>query len=196
MVKNFLDDIDIYIDLHSGGSTPIVDYVYIQNDEALSRAFNFKILYRPDRPYEGTTATYTVQKGIPSVTVEVGGGPNFDTHIERGVEGIFNCMRHLNMIPGDVQPAPEQQVMTEIATLRPKEGGLMVPAFDFNSIGTVIEGKQVLSRTYNPRTFEELEVIYTPFERNLVILMRGSFNKVNPGDYGFMIGNLDTAETK
>lgn len=194
IVTNFLDKIDAYIDLHAGGAVPIVDYVYIQNDEALSRAFNFPVLYRPAHPYEGTTATYTSAKGIPSVTVEVGGGPNYEQAVERGVEGIFNCMRHLKMLPGEVVPAPKQVVMTEIQIIRPTQGGLMVPGFDFSAVGSVIEGKQVLSRTYNPQTFEELEVIHTPFERNLVILMRGNLHKVNPGDYGFMIGNLDTAE--
>lgn len=194
MVKNFLDEIEVYIDLHAGGATPIVDYVYIQNDEELSRAFNFPVLYRPAHPYEGTTATYTGEKGIPSITVEVGGGPNYDKDIERGVEGIFNVMRKLKMIPGAVTPPPEQKVMTEITILRPKEGGIMVPEFDFSSVGTVIEGNQVLARTYNPRTFEELEVIRAPFKKNLVILTRGLFNKVSPGDYGFMLGNLDTAE--
>jgi uncharacterized protein len=194
MVKNFLDEIEVYIDLHAGGEVPIVDYVYIQNDEELSRAFNFPVLYRPSHPYEGTTATYTVQKGIPSVTVEVGGGPNFEKDIERGVEGVLNCMRHLKMLPEAVTPPPEQKVMTEIEIIRPAHGGIMVPEFDFSSVGTVIEGNQVLARIYNPRTFEELEVITAPFQRNLVILSRGLFNKVNPGDYGFMLGNVDTAE--
>lgn len=194
IATQFLDKLDAYIDLHAGGAVPIVDYVYIQNDEALSRAFNFPVLYRPSHPYEGTTATYTTAKGIPSVTVEVGGGPNFERDVERGVSGIFNCMRHLKMLPGDVEPAPKQVVMTEIRIIRPTQGGIMVPAFDFSAVGSAIEGEQVLARTYNPQTFEELEVIRTPFKRNLVILMRGLLHKVNPGDYGFMIGNLDTAE--
>ncbi|NOU99464.1 succinylglutamate desuccinylase/aspartoacylase family protein [Paenibacillus planticolens] len=194
IVENFLSTLDAYIDLHAGGAVPIVDYVYIQNDEALSRAFNFPLLYRPSQSYEGTTVTYTAAKGIPSVTVEVGGGPNFEKDIERGVEGILNCMRHLEMIPEPVVAPPKQTVVTEIKIIRPRQGGVMVPEFDFSAVGSIIEGKQVLSRTYNPQTFEELEVIHTPFERNIVILMRGLVQKVNPGDYGFMIGNLDTAE--
>lgn len=194
IATEFLDKLDAYIDLHAGGAVPIVDYVYIQNDEALSRAFNFPVLYRPSQPYEGTTATYTTAKGIPSVTVEVGGGPNFEKDIERGVAGIFNCMRHLQMLPGEVEKAPKQVVVTEIKSIRPTQGGLMVPAFSFDAVGSVIEGEQVLARTYNPQTFEELEVIKTPYARNLVILMRGLLQKVSPGDYGFMIGNLDTAE--
>ncbi|MDC3413792.1 M14 family metallopeptidase [Aquibacillus sp. 3ASR75-11] len=194
IATEFLDTIDAYIDIHSGGAQPVVDYVYIQNDEELSRAFNFPVLYRPKTLYEGTTVTYTVEKDIPSVTVEVGGGPNFEKDIERGVEGIFNCMRKLNMLDGEVTPPPEQKVMTEIQIIRPKQGGLMIPEYDYSAVGTVIEGNQVLSRTYNPRTFEEVEVIKAPFEKNLVILMRGSFQKVNPGDYGFMLGNMDTRE--
>jgi len=184
------------VDLHSGGAIPIVDYVYIQNDEALSRAFNSPVLYRPAHPYEGTTATVTVEHGIPSVTVEIGGGPNYEQHIESGVEGLLNIMTHLEMIPGEVAPAPKQTVVTEIASIRPKEGGLLVPGFDFDSVGKVLEGEQTLATIYNPQTFEELEVIKTPFERNLVILTRGYFCKVSPGDYGFMIGNIDTAEAQ
>lgn len=194
LVENFLSTIDYYIDLHSGGAVPVVDYVYIQNNEQMSRAFNFPVLFRPAHTYEGTTAAYTVARGVPSVTVEVGGGPNYEEHIERGVAGIFNVMRHLKMIPGDTAPAPAQSVMTEIHTIRPKEGGILVPAFGFDAVGTVIEGSQVLATVYNPRTFDELEVIRTPFRKNLLILTRGLFNKVSPGDYGFMIGNLETAE--
>ena len=195
ITKNFLDKLDYYIDLHAGGAAPIVDYVYIQNDEALSRAFNFPLLYRPSDVYEGTTATYTVGKGIPSVTVEIGGGPNYLKDVERGVKGIENCMKHLEMIPGTPVKHENQVVLTEIKIIRPKQGGLLVPTYDFESVGTEIEGKQVLANIYNPKTFELLETIETPFERNVIVLMRGLVGKVNPGDYGYMIGNLETAES-
>src|SRR5699024_9687692 len=95
---------------------------------------------------------------------------------------------------GEVQKRDDQIVVTEIANILPHHGGLMVPNFEFDMVNQVIEGKQLLSTTYNPLTLEVVEEIYTPFEKNLVILMRGQLNKVNPGDYGFMIGNLDTAE--
>lgn len=194
LIEHFLSQIDYFIDLHSGGAIPVVDYVYIQNNEAMSRAFNSPVLYRPSHPFEGTTATYTVSRNIPSVTVEIGGGPNFGEHIERGVAGVFNIMRHLHMLSGEVAPPPKQSVMTEILTIRPREGGLLIPANGFESVGTVIHGRRELARVYDPQTFKELEVIQTPFERNLIILTRGLFHKVSPGDYGFMIGNVDTAE--
>lgn len=172
IVARFLDKLDYYIDLHSGGAQPIVDYVYIQNDEDMSRAFNSPILYRPAHPYEGTTATYTVAKNIPSLTVEIGGGPNFELYIERGVTGIFNVMRHLKMLPEDVLPRPKQTVVTEIGTIRPTQGGLFVPALSFDKVGAVLEGEKELGRVYNPATFAELEILKAPYQRNLVILIR------------------------
>lgn len=194
ITKNFLDKVEYYIDLHAGGAVPIVDYVYIQNDESLSRAFNFPLLYRPSNPYEGTTATYTMSKGIPSITVEVGGGPNFEKDIERGVQGIINSMKHLKMIPGTPVKKEDQTVLTEIKLIRPEHGGLLVPAYDFDYVGKEIVGKQVLAKIYNPKTFELVETIETPFERNVIVQMRGLLATINPGDYSFMIGNLDTAE--
>ncbi|WP_342506089.1 succinylglutamate desuccinylase/aspartoacylase family protein [Sporosarcina sp. FSL K6-2383] len=196
ITKNFLDKVDHYIDLHAGGAVPIVDYVYIQNDEALSRAFNFPLLYRPTDIYEGTTATYTVAKGVPSVTVEIGGGPNYNEHVERGVQGIVNCLKHLQMIPGTAEKREDQVVLSEITIIRPKNGGMLVPEFDFEAVGQEIKGQQVLCNIYNPKTFDLIETIKTPYERNIVVLMRGLIGKVNPGDYGYMIGNLETAEPK
>lgn len=194
IVENFLDRIDYYIDLHAGGEVPIVDYIYIHNDEEMSKSFNFPLLYRPSNPYEGTTATYTMEKGIPSVTVEIGGGPNFEKDIEKGFQGVINCLRHLNILPENPEITVEQTILTEIKIIRPKQGGMLVPEYDFESVGEKIEGKQVLSKIYNPKTFELLETIETPFEQNIVVLMRGFVGKVNAGDYGYMLGNLETAE--
>ncbi|MFD1205583.1 succinylglutamate desuccinylase/aspartoacylase family protein [Sporosarcina contaminans] len=194
IVVNFLDQVDFYIDLHAGGAVPIVDYVYIQNAEEMSRAFDFPLLYRPADVYEGTTATYTTEKGIPSVTVEIGGGPNFREHIDRGIKGIINCLKYLKMIPGDTVISSKQTVLSEIQIIRPKQGGMLVPEYSFDHVGKKIEGKQVLANIYNPKTFELLETIETPFEQNIVVLMRGLVGKVNAGDYGYMLGNLETAE--
>ena len=57
--------IDIHLDLHSGTDRPTVDYVYIWNDEALSRAFGSKVLYRPVEGKEGTVYCRHHQVGDP-----------------------------------------------------------------------------------------------------------------------------------
>ena len=67
---SFLMGLDAYIDLHAGGAFPIVDYVYLSNAPELSRAFGSRLLFQPEAPYAGTSASEAEAKGIPTVTVE------------------------------------------------------------------------------------------------------------------------------
>ena len=78
ITREFLEKIDVHIDLHAGTDRPTVDYVYILNAEPLSRAFGSRVLYRPETGVTGTTFTGTTKdvtidrRGIPSVVVELG----------------------------------------------------------------------------------------------------------------------------
>jgi hypothetical protein len=51
----------------------------------------------------------------------------------------------------------------------------------------------VLGRVVHPQTFAELEVIRAPYRRNVTILVHRTADVVEPGSYGYMIGNLETA---
>jgi len=44
------------------------------------------------------------------------------------------------------------------------------------------------------RTFEVLEEVKAPFEPSILVLVRESVTKVDPGDYGFMVANAATAQ--
>jgi len=52
----------------------------------------------------------------------------------------------------------------------------------------------VLGRTLSPYSFEELEVLRAPFDPSLTVLVRLQPCRINPGDFGYMIGDLATAE--
>lgn len=194
--REVLEKVDGFIDIHAGGRVPIVDYVYIHNDENLSKAFLSPFLYRPKQSYEGTTATITVARGVPSVTLEIGGGPNFEKDIKRGVDGILNQLIYLNVLEGEVKTVENQVVLTELVGIKPTQGGMLVPTMDFSAVNQIIEGEKVLANIYNPKTFELLETISTPFKKNVIILMRGFVGTVNSGDYGWMIGNMETIENE
>jgi hypothetical protein len=56
-----------------------------------------------------------------------------------------------------------------------------------------IPGGTVLGRVVSPYTFETLEELRAPFARNVVLLLRPGITPVNPGDYGYMLGNLEGA---
>lgn len=192
IADKFLCDLDAYIDIHAGGQDPVVEYAYVINDEAFSRSFLSKVVYKPVVDYEGTSATYTKPKNISTVTVECGGGPNELYYVERGVSGILNMLRHKGVIPGEAEKREDQICISHIEHVNPHHGGLFVPAYTYEKMNTIIEGKIVLGRVYNPMTLELLEEIKAPYDKNFIILMRGNINRIIPGDFTFMIGDLDS----
>jgi len=195
LVAHVLNKLDYYVDFHAGGVYPTVDYVYISNAEALSRAFGSPILFRPPGGYGygGSTASYTVGKGVPTVTVELGGGTiDQTTYVRRGVAGILNIMRKIGMLNGDPVPPPRQTVLRTLLTLRPRAGGLLFP--EVTALNARLSKGTVLGRTLSPYSFEELEVLRAPFEPSLTVLVRLQPCRINPGDFGYMIGDLATAE--
>jgi len=193
MGDEFLTKLDVYVDLHAGGAYPTVDYVYIINDEPLSRAFGSRLLYRPQETLLGTSISVTRERGIRSVVVELGGGDvEQGAYVRRGIEGLRDVLRSLQMLPGAPASLPPQIVLREIAVIRPHQGGLLLP--EVTAMGSEVPGGTVLGRVVSPYSFEELEVIRSPFERGIVVLTHQTADVVEPGIYGYMIGNLATAE--
>jgi len=194
VIAGFLESLDLYIDIHAGGQDPVVDYTYVMNDEGFSRAFGSRLLYRPSQGYPGTSATITQAKNIPSVTLECGGGPNVQYYVDKGVKGIINMLRYKNMIDGEAEKPPKDQILiTHIEHVNPHHCGMFVPAQSYESMEGIIKGKgTVLGRIYNPMTLELLEEIKAPFEENLMILMRCDYNRILAGDFTFMIGDLNS----
>jgi predicted deacylase len=189
IITDFLPDLDALIDLHAGGIFPTVDYVYILNDEALSRAFGFPVMYRTALSFVGTLGTIAVERGIPTVVAELGGGlVADDRYVERGVAGIIGALRRLGSLPGEPTPAASPTIVTNLLTLRAHQGGLLVPEARIADLGTIVPRDQLLGRTYSAYTFEELESFRAPFERTVLILLRGAVTHVQTGDYAYMLG--------
>ncbi len=190
----FLSHIDYYIDIHAGGTFPVVDYCYSVNDERFARAFLSELLYRPRQMYPGVSAAVTRDRGIPTVVIELGGGYIAQAeYIARGVRSIRNMLRAAGMLEGEVETRPGQIALHELNVIRPKNGGLCYPAGDHRP-GTEWPRGTKLAEIVSMKTFEPIEVLETPFDRNIMVLHRNCVTRVNPGDYAFMVGNLATAE--
>ena len=166
----FVSQLDVHVDLHTGGVFPTVDYVYIfDRSRELSVAFGSSFLFEPSQPYQGTFAVPAAAKGIPFFTVEVGGGSFLDAHyVEHGVRGVFNVLRHLGMIDGEVVKPPSQTIVTEMAVVRPRFGGVLYPEIGLDQLGKEGRGT-LLGRVVSPYSFETLEEIRSPFERGYMI---------------------------
>jgi predicted deacylase len=193
ITRKFLQAIDVYVDLHAGGLCPIVDYVYYLNAPALSRAFGRRYLYQPAHPYAGTTTEVTLAAGIPSVVVELGGGlvPQ-EPYAEQGVAGLKNILAALEMLPAPAFTPPPQTLLHRIDIVRPHQGGLYVPVVD--RVGVPVAWGDLLGRVVSPLSLEVLEEIRCPLERGVMILTHPTAHRIEPGDYGYMIGDLKTAE--
>lgn len=189
--------VDVLLDLHAGGAVPTVDYVYALNDLALSRSFLFPTMYEGATVgYPGSLGTYfTQQTKKPVVVAEIGGGGQLDAkYVRRGTEGVLNALRHLGVLAGNVTPPPAQTLLKEIKIVRPRHGGILEPAFGAERLGSAVKKGTLLGVTRNPQTFEVVEEFRAPFDPTHLVLLRGSYSKVHPGDYGYMLGNLETAQ--
>jgi len=194
ITEAFLKKIDYYIDIHAGGSFPIVDYVYLLNHEGLSRSFLSELLYKPAALYPATTAGVTIARGVPTCVLELGGGyPKQDEYVARGVANVQNMLRLCGSLAGEVETRPKQTLLHEIKVMRPRNGGLCYPAQPLPP-GTRLKAGTRLAEIVSATSFQVLETMDTPFEDNVVVLSRSDVTRVNPGDYTFMIGNLATAE--
>ncbi|TYB81324.1 succinylglutamate desuccinylase/aspartoacylase family protein [Maritimibacter fusiformis] len=197
LTREFLGKIDIHIDLHSGTDRPTVDYVYLLNDEGLSRAFGSKILYRPDdgkqgTNFGGTTKDVTMPRGVPAAVIELGGGVvDQGPYIARIVAGVLNMLRHKGVIDGAESALPAQTVVNEIAGIRPTKGGWVEPLSPL--LGEKVAGGTPLFRVVSPYTFEVLEEVTAPFDNGIMIMGHLTRNIVEAGDYGWMVGNLEGA---
>ena len=183
------------IDLHSGGNFATVDYLYLHDLGAeISRAFGAELYYRGSA-LAGSLSGEAEQRDIPAVVTELGGGQQRnESYAERGVRGIVNVLRHLKMVSGEPELPSLQRVFTELVTLRPHQGGMLVSEVGVAELGTSVPRGTVLGCIFNPLTFEELEVVEAPFEPTILILVREEFTKVDPGDFGFMVANGATAD--
>lgn len=195
IAQEFIDKVDSLIDIHAGGTFPWVDYCYVVNDEAWSRAFGSQLLYQPATSYPGTTATHAVARGIPVNVVEIGGGYQDQAlHVANGVRGLTNTLRAKGMLAGDVERRSGQVLMRDMTVMRPRFGGLCVPRRKLVP-GTRFNGREPLADIVSPYTFDTLETMVAPYEQNIVVLARNYMTRIHPGDYCFMIANGATATT-
>ncbi len=195
IAHEFIDHIEVLVDIHCGGTFPWVDYCYVINDEALSRAFLPALLYKPATMYSGTTATYAEQRGVRCTVVEIGGGYHDQPlHVANGVRGVLNQLRHVGVLEGAVEGRSGQVLMRDMTVMRPRHGGICVPRASLTP-GQVLPAGTALADIVSPYSFDVIETMTVPYDDNIVVLCRNVVTRIHPGDYGFMIANRASATT-
>jgi uncharacterized protein len=87
---------------------------------------------------------------------------------------------------------PKQTLLHRIDIVRPRQGGLFVPVVD--QVGVQVHKGDVLGRVVSPMSLSVLEEMRCPLEHGVMILTHPTAHRIEPGDYGFMVGDLQTAE--
>ena len=202
---------DACIDWHGGSTNNSIHYVNYPSpyDEECARknremafAFGTEFLYTgktagPAHQYVGTVQDEFVKDGKACILAEIGGNECIPyDQIEVSVRGVHNVMKLYGMEEGEPE-MPEKQVLLKKRVLaRPGQGGLFIPHYGPDLICSILPKATLLYEVRNIVTGEIIETYHTPYEGNAFIKMRGScVSKCEPGDYGFLIGDMSTAET-
>src|SRR5262245_51597481 len=207
IAEGFLGRLNYQIDFHSGGpaSVHMIEFTDDPESRAMARAFNMPILLR-DTWLPGQMWARAEQLGVKTIVAELGGaGQLYGEWVERGVAGVFNVMRRLGMLPGEVAPPPRQYVVNNtpgheenLMILRPREAGLIVPEPAITPqvafAGQPLVGAQVLGRLLNPYDLTLRQEFATPFARTLMLATRVAPTWCTPGEFGYIITDADNAE--
>jgi predicted deacylase len=196
LCERLLPEIDVLLDLHSGGLLATVDYVYAATQaREVALALGSEYTFLTGSPHPGGLLGVAASRGIPGAILELGGGYAAEGHLlDKGVRAIENVLRHLKMVDGPPAVLGPQYVFTKLATLRPRAGGILHPAITSERLGTVVERDELLGCTLSPFTFDVLEEFYSPFDAGRLLLLRPAIGRVNPGEFAYMIGDVASEE--
>ena len=73
-------------------------------------------------------------------------------------------------------------------------GGIFHPAVGLEAIDGEVKGGTVLGTVMDPYSLEQVGEIRAPYARSALLQMRVLPSAVQPGDYAFIIADLDSAE--
>ena len=111
-----------------------------------------------------------------------------------GIRGIFNVIKFLGMMPGEME-VPARQLLFEIAPhVRPTTAGYLVSRFDPDQLfmgeetGIPVKKDEVLGTLFDPYTFEDLETLYSPVDGILYITRRSG--PVEAGSHTYAVADF------
>ncbi len=97
--------------------------------EALATVFGADYILANDKGmYVGDKNPHTIlgERGIPAFGVEIGEGGRIDeADVTRGLKGLKNVLRHVGMLPGNVEAFGRRLVIRTMEIIRATRGGLL-----------------------------------------------------------------------
>jgi predicted deacylase len=190
------------IDLHTANSHTLLHVVYGRGDEAsreLAEVFGVGILLEENlndnlkqSRFDGKLRNTLTARGVAAITPELGGNDHFEEgNIALGVRGIFNVMKHLGMLQGEIELPAQPQITlygSHLDKVRAHQGGIWVAQIKG---GDVVKQGQSLGFIYSIRTFEIVEQVAAPYDG--YVLGTSDLPIVNTGDNLANICRIDSS---
>ncbi|MFC4357574.1 succinylglutamate desuccinylase/aspartoacylase family protein [Halobium salinum] len=170
----FASDADALVDLHTGSPTMLTHTVFQEGDPgsaALAEAFGTELLLAEaagdeadvewsERGFDGKLRVTATRDGVPAITPELAHSKQLvEQAIETGVRGVFNVLRHLDMLQGAPDPHPEQRLgRNHLGRVVAEDSGLYRPSANAE-LGETVEEGDFLGRVYDPTSYEELQEV-------------------------------------
>ena len=125
---------DFCIDLHQGGVSPMVDECRVRvnkSDRAgresfeMGRVFGIGFIFHKKGP-DGQLARAAPAEGIPTIDPELGGTRGWaESSIRKGVQGVWNVLRHYGLVEGKPDIPKNQVVSRKHQTVLCNRGGFL-----------------------------------------------------------------------
>lgn len=191
---------DYFITFHGGGNAfvgpPKVLYDDLGDDLGarnadLAKAFGWPVLWRNAGGYQfnGTSQGVAQELGIPSIVPEGGGSDRmpdrFTKAVDHFVSGIYNVLRHLDMLDGDPTLPTRWHAFTDDTHLHVDRDGLLLFDEDITISTAVTEGQQ-MARIVDIFG-RQIDEICAPWSGKIVLLR--TYPVVQAGDWACSITN-------
>ena len=170
-----LDDSDVIIDLHGGGSWCVNAFVKrFEGSEQLAHDMGAPFVANaPNKP--GGLTTYARSKGIKVVNVEVGGRSGAEMYwLDQIVIGMERALYNMDVLSLDTPPtAPEPATdVSGTEVMRAQVGGIFVPTVNQEVVGKILPAGTELGKILDLHTLEELQVFTAPHAQTAMMLLR------------------------
>jgi predicted deacylase len=170
-----LEDSDVIIDLHGGGSWCVNAFVKrFEGSEQLAADMGAPFITNaPNNP--GGLTTYARSLGIKVVNVEVGGRSGAEMYwCDQIVTGMERALYNMEVMSLDDPPtAPEPATdVSSTEVMRAKLGGIFVPTVNESVVGTNVSAGTELGKILDLHTLEELQVFAAPYPQTSMMLLR------------------------
>ncbi|MFQ3296030.1 MAG: putative deacylase [Halobacteriales archaeon] len=172
----YAETADAVVDLHTASPNSLTHVVFMEGDpecRRLAKAFGTDLLLGEqadaaadddwhERNFGGKFRVAATNAGIPAITPELAHNKQIvESAVEKGVTGLFNVFRELDMLESDPEPNGATFLgRNHLGRVIAEESGLFRVDPDCH-IGQEVEAGEHVGMLYDPPTYEVLQEVET-----------------------------------